>query len=451
MPDVVHPVDHVFGVNREVPKNYVVRGSVDDKLVDSLSRDQHIVIYGSSKQGKTSLRKHCLQDEDYVVVSCQNRWSLSDLNSAILKRVGYKVQRSEIKTTSGHHKVLAEFEGGASVPFVAKAKGKAGYEGTKNAEESQEFSPIELDPSDTNDIIAALDALNFKRYLVLEDFHYLPDDTQRDFSFALKAFHEDSQFTFIIVGVWREENRLIAFNGDLTDRVISVDVDRWDVAHLRKLITAGEQLLNVQFDSSFTDRLIERAFESVHIVQEACRKTLRSEGVFETQPELKLVAHEADVSATIADVVAEHQGRYSGFLMNFADGFQQTELEMPKWVIYALLSCPVEKLEGGLRLRQISKMIKASHPKGENLNNGNITQTLAFASSLQNKKSIRPLVIDYDGTNRNLHVVDKGFLIWLSSQDRVALLEELNLPKPFESGDEPEFWDLPDLSPEAAG
>ena len=128
--------------------------------------------------------------------------------------------------------------------------------------------------------------------------------------------------------------------------------------------------------------------------------------------------------------------------MNFADGFQQTELEMPKWVIYALLSCPVEKLEAGLRLRQISRIIKSSHPQGEGLNNGNITQILTVASSLQNKKNIRPLVIDYDGTNKNLHVVDKGFLIWLGSQDRRILLEDLGLPQPYTDDEEPEFWDL---------
>lgn len=155
-----------------------------------------------------------------------------------------------------------------------------------------------------------------------------------------------------------------------------------------------------------------------------------------------IVAVNSDVPATVAEVVAEHQGRYSGFLMNFADGFQETDLEMPKWVIYALLSCPVDKLEDGLRLRQISRIIKSSHPLQEKLNSGNITQILTVASSLQNRKNIRPLVIDYDGTNRNLHVVDKGFLIWLGSQDRGILLDDLGLPKPYAAEEEPEFWNL---------
>lgn len=59
-----HTVDEVFGVSRDLPMNYVTRSDVDDKLIENLSRSAHIVIYGSSKQGKTSLRKFCPKDQD---------------------------------------------------------------------------------------------------------------------------------------------------------------------------------------------------------------------------------------------------------------------------------------------------------------------------------------------------------------------------------------------------
>src|SRR3546814_10428766 len=81
------------------------------------------------------------------------------------------------------------------------------------------------------------------------------------------------------------------------------------------------------------------------------------------------------------------------------------------------------ELEEGIRLRKIAKLIKAKHPKGDSLNNGNITQILNSSSSLQNKKNIRPLVIDYDGTNTRMNVVDKGFLIWLASQEISEILD----------------------------
>lgn len=429
MPEQINSTDEVFGVSRELPLNYVDRDEVDQKFIDSLSRKQHIVIYGSSKQGKTSLRKHCLNEDDYVVVSCQNKWTLSDLSSAILKECGFSIKQSVDKTVSGKHKVIAEAGGGIKVPLVGKGEAKAGYEGEKATETTVHTKQLELDPEDTNDVIRALGEIEFAKFIVLEDFHYLPDETQKDFSFSLKAFHEKSPFSFIIVGVWREENRLIGFNGDLTDRVLSVDVDTWQPDNLDDVIEAGATLLNVQFDEKFSEQLLERCFDSVHIVQEACRKACLESGIHQTCEETKVVGHGLDVSAIVSAVVDEQAGRYRGFLQRFADGFQETDLEMPKWIIYAILCCDVELLEKGVRLRTVSKLIKKSHPKGDDLNNGNITQALNSSISLQNKKGVRPLVIDYDSANTSLHVVDKGFLIWLSNQKVEEILEELELPE----------------------
>ena len=72
-PQRVEKLNDVFGVGREIPLNYVERSSVDGAFIGSLGRDKHVVIYGSSKQGKTTLRKYCLRDNDYIVISCSNK------------------------------------------------------------------------------------------------------------------------------------------------------------------------------------------------------------------------------------------------------------------------------------------------------------------------------------------------------------------------------------------
>jgi hypothetical protein len=227
--------------------------------------------------------------------------------------------------------------------------------------------------------------------------------------------------------VWREQNRLIAFNGDLTERVFSVDVDSWSEVDLKKVIEAGGQLLNVQFSNEFVNELIQGCSESVHLVQEACRRLCRESNIVSTQHSLTVLGSSDKASQILKDIVDEQTARYSGFIMNFSDGFQQTDLEMPKWIIYAMLRSDIGALERGLRLREISRIIKDKHPRGSGLNNGNITQALSSATSLQSNKGIRPIVIDYDATNRNLHVVDKGFLLWLARQDRDELLRELEV------------------------
>jgi hypothetical protein len=92
------------------------------------------------------------------------------------------------------------------------------------------------------------------------------------------------------------------------------------------------------------------------------------------------------------------------------------------------LTAQTTHLERGLRLNEVSKLLAAKHPLGRNLNPGNLTQALQSVASLQVKKDIKPIILDYDQTNLRLNVVDRGFLIWLENQDRVELLELAELP-----------------------
>jgi len=113
----------------------------------------------------------------------------------------------------------------AKIPFIDSSVGVEAEEG--NTKET-EVRPLELDPDDVNDIIEALKKANFHKYIVLDDFHYLKTEVQKDFSIELKAFHENSDLSFIVIGVWLDENKLITYNGDLTGRVISVNADLWN-------------------------------------------------------------------------------------------------------------------------------------------------------------------------------------------------------------------------------
>lgn len=427
--EIKHDVDDVFGITRDLPLNYVERTDVDDAFSSSLKRKRHIVIYGSSKQGKTSLRKRHLRDDAYILVSCQNKWTSETLALSILKQAGFKIEISSEKAISGTHKVKVSLSAEGGLPFVSKAKGQGDYEYAHQNAEKTEFKSLSLDPLDVNDLILALNSINFNKYIILEDFHYLPQETQADFSFTLKSFHENSGFVFIIIGVWREENRLIGFNGDLTDRVQSINADTWTPNQLVEVISAGEHLLNIAFKDEFKMKIIERSLETVHLVQEACRIACIESGIKSTsEGETKEVLHaEDDAIRIVQKLVNGQSGRYQGALQNISEGFQDTDLEMQKWILYALLCFDEVEYEKGIKLRRLSRVMKNKHPRGADLNNGSITQTLKGFGTLQNEKSVRPPIFDYDTTNRVISVVDKGFVIWLKSQDKNIIAEELDM------------------------
>ena len=272
------------------------------------------------------------------------------------KSVGYEVEESTTRSSDGAHKLSAKFTGNLNLPLIGGAQIEVG--GDKGNTRSSEVTShrLELDAQDPNDIITALTEIGFRKFIVLEDFHYLPIETQQSFAYALKAFHENSKFTFIVVAVWREENRLILFNGDLTGRVIAIDADAWNSGQLAEVISVGEQLLNVVFPEHFKSELIAGSFQSVYLVQEACHRACTGAGIHQTEKSSREVNSVKTAQEYISEIVNEQGGRYKSFLINFSMEFQDTELEMFRWLLYPVLCADIEDLKKGLGYREIREI-----------------------------------------------------------------------------------------------
>lgn len=415
----IYDLDDVYGLTRDVPLTYVERDEVDGLFRKSLHRNRHITIFGSSKQGKTCLKKHCLNEDEYINIQCNNKMTINDINMGILKKSGFEIEASTKRTTNGKAKILASLK--AKIPFLESSVGTE-LESTESQE--REIKSLELDPDDVNDIIDALKKIGFQKYIVLDDFHYLKTEIQKDFAIELKAFHENSKLCFIVIGVWLDENKLITYNGDLTGRVISVNADLWPKKSLADVIHKGEQFLNIKFTNDFITELINRCFDNVYYVQEVCQRVCALNGISQTQYSLTNIECDTNtIHNLIRQVVDESAGRYRSFITQYATGFQETDLQMHKWVLYPILTVSPDELAAGLSYRTIKNILKQHHPRGVNLNGGNITQALKSVVSLQLSKQIQPIIMDYDETNLTLHIVDRGFIIWVQMNDKDNLLE----------------------------
>lgn len=307
-------LSEVYGVARGIPKTYVKRDYVDNKFVNSLNRDKHIVIFGGSKQGKTCVRKYNLSDDDYIVVQCSSGTSRLQIYESVFKQVNVSLKVTDKSTVSGTKKFEITASGKGGVPFFAEAsgQGKAGY-GTKDESVTEQFY-LELDPADPNDVVQALKALGFKKYIVLEDFHYLSEEVQREVSFDLKIFHEKSDIVFIVVGVWLESNKLVLYNGDLAGRLVPVDADRWEEHDLKQVILEGQPLLNVEFSSEVKDEILRLCQGNIGVLQETCYRLCERADVFERQDELKQIDDPSEVKDIVKSIGAEQAGRYQKFL-----------------------------------------------------------------------------------------------------------------------------------------
>lgn len=412
----------VFGVNRNLPLNYVVRESADGQLIKSLARGDHLVIFGSSKQGKTCLRKRNMKEGKAITVNCSNKWQISDLHSAVLKQAGFELTQSTSKATTGQAKIVAKI---STRLFGSGAHG--GTEGEYTSSTHKTTTPLELDPESPNDIIRALNSIGFNKYIVLEDYHYLPAETQEAFAIGLKAFYEESKYCFIIVGVWLDENRITDYNGDLSTRIASINADKWEDQELRKVVSEGGSLLNVRFKPDFVDQLLQECAGSVYIVQEACNQCCLSLEIHHSQAKPVVIGSADMAQKIVSQIVEEQSARYHRLLLQFVDEPQNSKLEIYKWLLLPVIHYKADKLRTGIGFAEIKRLIVRFHPIGGEIKTRELVFALESAASLQVEKRIRPIVLDYDRTGQKLRVVDSGFLIWLQRKTAKELLAAAGL------------------------
>lgn len=421
-------VDEVFGISRELPLNYVERDKVDNKLFLALNQNHHIVIHGSSKQGKTCLRKWNIKDKPHVVVACIEIATLAELNAAILKAVGYRVERSSSTSVSGKAKINAKIDLKFKVSGFDLTS-SAGEEVESSQERTQTTEPLELDPEDINDMIRALASIGFDSLIILVDFHYLPGNVQKSFSRALKGYFDYSTHRFVMIGVWLDDNKLLRFNGDLGSRIATVNADHWSRSELEEVIEKGENLIGLKFAGEFCDHVLENCLGSVWVVQQVCRQACVAAGIIgDSGSEIRPVGSLELAKKLMQDIVRDQSSRSRSFIDGFSAGPTAELAEIYRWALYAVIASDVARLEGGLQVEEIVEFVDAfglgAGPGSREL----LNELPNIAEFQMHHLEISPIVLDYDFGARRLNVVDRSFLIWLNGQDRVETLREADMP-----------------------
>src|SRR3990167_1192111 len=255
----MHETADVFGVRSKLIGSYIERELVDEKFKKAIRDGNEVIVYGSSKQGKTSLILKHLSPSEYVKVECSPKTQPVDIYKSILRQidVSFVEKDSEEKENAAGTKVSGGLK--VKVPFLGEANLGAETNNTKKTKTTSTVTYIEYNLSLAQDVLELLKKVQFNRYVILENFHYLELPVQETLAFDLRVF-QDQHLIFIILGIWREANRLVQFNGDLLDRVTEVPVEPWSDDDFSKVISKGEELLNVDF-SDIKQKLIKDSFD----------------------------------------------------------------------------------------------------------------------------------------------------------------------------------------------
>lgn len=386
---IEHNINNVFGMHRGDTLHYVQRTRVDDALIGQLIGGKHLCIYGSSKQGKTSLRKKHIASSQELCIVCDRGWAVADVFAALLKAADCEVQRLSETQPAGVHSVRSP----------------------------SDEKPLDVDLNDTADFLRVLKRSFQGRYLVIEEFHYLAEEVQREFAFKLKAVHElADRYSFIVIGVWLESNRLVHLNKDLTGRVAPINADEWSDIDLLRVIHEGEHKLNMTFPTGFAEKLVERACGSVYLVREACYRACEQVGVYKRQEPFGAIEQSINVAAIlreISDSGADYPGQILGLLglENIQLNEREEEADLKNWVLRVLFCATAKDMRKGITLNRLRSMIRSKHPQHYHPTESQIERVIRAVQSAQLAKVGQGL-FDYDRQEKIVRCVDKGLILW---------------------------------------
>jgi hypothetical protein len=432
--------EDVFGVRAKLVLSYVERPEVDERFVDALKTDHHVVVYGSSKQGKTSLRQKHLPEAECIVVRCNPRMALLDLYQSIVRQSGVRITSVETRSQSTNQgaKVSVGFK--AIIPWFGGAD--ANTEGTTAAGSQQSLTTefVAYNVEDAQAVAELLASVGLKKWIVLENFHYLPVATQQAIAFDLKTFHEIG-IRFLILGIWREANLLVTHNMDLQGRLAEVPVEPWDNSDFDKVAAKGATLLNIEIGPGVLSAFRDSAYGNIGLYQEFLRSFCIRSGVAQTA---KTALHLDDTSVaahTLTELCAARRGTLVKALQGIAArsrvrrGEVDQPLLLPYYLVQVIVRLEIDKLQHGLEKAQLLTLLRQIHHREdkETIRVGDVSNLVMKLPTYQ--EDMTPILY-YDGNSRRVRVVDSTVFFVLANVDREELAAEIPTPDYASSEDE---------------
>lgn len=430
-------LEQVFGVSKDLVASYTDRRAVDEAMANALRQTRQIIVYGSSKQGKTAVVQRHVPEKDRVTVHCSPQTTTEDLYRSLLRQMGVEIA---VEKTAEHSReigstISAKFT--AMLPFFGSAETEA--EGSAKAENTHgtKKEMIEFKLSLSQDVGELLSKVSSKnKFFVVENFHYLTPEVQSNFAFDLRTF-EEMGLRFIILGVWREANRLIQYNGDLQDRIAEIPVEPWKPEDFAQVVDKGEPAMNVIFSARVRERVFSQAHGSIAVVQEILKKLCEKSNLLETHP--GNVPLEMDDVALVDEAVKEKVGEYASRHVRSLESIaavsrtrrnaeETAALFLPYYTVKVLVHRTYAELRDGIERNTLRDLIKVDHPTPDNVRTSDLTQMLLRLSQIQATANIVPPLFDYDRGTHRVKIVDSTLYFFIDNCDAEEVMSEIPHP-----------------------
>jgi hypothetical protein len=412
------PLREVFGVNRQKNTLSYIERAVDHNFKKALQDGQYsvVVIYGTSKQGKSSLRRHVLPEPFCTFVPATHGMTQEMLYRNILNQAQAAGPLRFTKSGSVSVGAEAEFKLPEWLSFLSA---KANVTAERSTERTWEEVGIDL--ADAGGVARHYANVAGQRPIVIDNFHYFSPEMQRSLAIDIRAF-EEFGVKFVIMGTWKARNYLEMQNHDLTGTVCPLSIEPWTNEDFTRVIDTGLANLRVSFTGVVRQTLIERAIGNIGLLQRALRELLDGAEI-DKKPGQDIVISDAkvvrnvyrDISTELLDGTIDKLNRISQIGDPWLAGKTRTYYIL-KAFIHDQESTRIEGVSLPRLFERTNKLIATTEPDRALTDTAFGTLVKRDLLAGQQSRIETPIIAcdleGYSGTGR-LSAVDSWFLITL--------------------------------------
>lgn len=396
------------------PKNtYVAQenGYYEDLLREGIeSRGKLCLLTGSSKTGKTTLYRKILADMNLqpLIVRCDESLSSEEfwrypLEKANFRRLtsiegGYEAEISgEVKS-----------QGSIGWGWLAQLLGEVSLGVSASHSEAKIREKILSKPSPSR-LIPLLRETN--AFLVVEDFHYLSEETQRHIFQQWKIF-SDEQVSVIVVGTTHHASDLAYANSDLLGRIVQIDLQRWMTDDLEKIADRGFKFLGMRSPTKAIKVIAKESVGLPIIMQQACAQLFLDKGIRtvskDNPPMLLLEKH---AYSALHNVAYRNYAQFENWYERLVAGARK---KARRFNTYELLLTTFiqDPLRFSLKRLEIDeRMLKIPLPEAKRPPSGSVTSTLNAIEGVQKRNGFE--ILEWSKRDKALYILEPAFLFYL--------------------------------------
>jgi hypothetical protein len=294
-------LNDVFTPGGQPSVTYVTRAElgIEESLKKAISQRSIIVsLTGPTKSGKTVLCRKVLENFEYVWIEGGQIKTDSDLWGKVCYELNYPEEIA--KTSGGGSEATFSLSGGIEHGLPANKASVMMTLGGSRLKSSEVSRKYRIDSMHT----ALQHLIKNEVGLVIDDFHYIPDEARSSVVKALKGAVFQG-LKIVLLSTPHRAFEAIKAEAEVTGRFKHVTLPTWTEVDLRKIATTGFSALNVKCNSGTVQIFAKESQGSPLLMQQFCWNICYGSGISESSLFPQKINDDFDVAGIFNEVAQD--------------------------------------------------------------------------------------------------------------------------------------------------